>query len=426
MELLIRFLPMLLGALTLLGGIGKPARLRAIISYELPVILLVPLALCLLDVWPYSAATEVNYGAAPWLSPLLLALPALCASASALLRGRRGLVPGFIGTLLLFAAAALAAFSGKEGALMLILCPAYLLVLCLWGYSLDRRLSAAPTALSTTPEETKERNSTTMDQSFTPGPALRRGIIGASIGAVALAILFIAIGGTFANVLYGMFCGILGGFGYAFADWSKLGRNTKKAAVEGAAGLGIGVILSRLTDNKNWGMFGWLYFGFRLAFTLGLGWIPGIWRGIQAIRAELKEAPASVPAKNVSKSPAAAPVVPAATLSQQSAAAPNPVLYCLSGVFAGAELPLNSGEVITLGSDPALCQLVLTGEGILPQHCRLGFDKETADWYAVALSGGKVYRDGIRPLNPESVTILPPGTVLSMGQGQDVHRFRLG
>lgn len=427
-------LPILLGALILLTGIGKPARLRTIIGYEIPVILLLPLALCIFGIWPYSSATE-EIGLSPLFGILLMALPAICASASALLRGHRRLLSGLIGAMLLLAEAALFAFSGRDGVLILLAYPVYLLFLCVLGFVLDKRLSAntdrpaSAAAEASSPMTTaavhaaqtdrKERSSNTMNQKLKPGSAIRRGVIGAVIGAIAMAILFITIGANFGNILYGMFCGTLYGFGLAFANWSKILKNTKKATVEGAAGIGIGVILSRLTDDNNWGMLGWLYFLFRIVFALGFIWIPGIWYGIQAIRAELKEENASAPAKNTPKSPASAP-------THQTTAATNPVLYCLSGMFAGAELPLNSGEVITLGSDPSCCQLILTGEGIQPQHCQLGFDKETDDWYAVALSGGKVYRDGIRPLNPESVTVLPRGTVLTIGQGTNSQRFRLG
>ena len=156
-----------------------------------------------------------------------------------------------------------------------------------------------------------------------------------------------------------------------------------------------------------------------------LGWIPGIWYGIQAIRAELKEAPVSVPTKNVPKR-SASTVTPSTAPVPQSTAVTAPVLYCLSGMFAGAELPLNKGEIITLGSDPSCCQLVLTEEDINPQHCQVGFDNETSRWYVIALSNSTVYRDQIRTLNPGAVTFLPRGTVLSMGQSPNSPRFRLG
>lgn len=432
---LLDYLPVLLGALILLVGIGKPVRLRAIIRYEIPAMLLLPLALCVFKVWPYEAYFS-HVGISPLFDILLMALPALCASASALLRGRGGLLVGLIGALLLLSEAASLAFSASDGAMILLACPVYLLFLCMLGYGMDKRLlsntgrsasaaaEAAPqitaAAVHAAPTDGKERNLKTMNPKLKPGSAIRRGVIGAAIGAVAMAILYIAIGGNFGNVLYGVFCGTLYGFGFAFANWRKILRNTKKATVEGAAGIGIGVILSRLTDDNNWGMWGWLYFLFRMVCALAFGWIPGIWHGIQAIIAELNEERAAAPAENVRQSLAS---------DENRSGAPTeaaPVLYCLSGAFAGAELPMDSGEVITLGSDPSRCQLVLTGEGIQPQHCQLGFDKETSGWYAVAISGGKVYRDGIRPLNPESVTVLPRGTVLSIGQGANSQRFRLG
>lgn len=422
--------PILLGALILPAGMGRPARLRGIIGYEIPIMLLVPLALC---VALPDASLLNGSGLSPAFSIAFMALPAICASASALLRGNRGLSAGLIGALVLLLEAVFFALSGREDALTWLVCPVYLLVLCIGGFALEKQLSAedncpafeaaekAPTMSAAAPQaersDTREGSLSTMNQTLKPGSAIRRGVIGAAIGAAAMAVLFIALGGDLGNVLYGIFCGTLYGFGFAFANWSSILRNTKKATVEGAAGIGIGVILSRMTDDKNWGMLGWLYFLFRIVLALAFGWIPGIWRGIQAIAAELNGGRAPTPAKSAPEGPA----------KDRPAAAPAaPVLYCLSGLFAGAELSLGSGEVITLGSDPASCQLVLAGEGIQPQHCQLGFDEESADWYIVPLSGGTVYRDGAQPLRADSITLLPRGTVLTLGQGTHAQRFRLG
>lgn len=432
---LLYFLIVLSGALILLTSIGNSSKMRAIIHYEIPILLLYPLASHVIST--YVIINDLGAESLRYTIPFVLA--AICASASALLPGRKSLIFGTIGAFLV----GIPLFS------------AYLLFLCILGFILDIRAAsdsehpafaeaeaasktehpvfaeaeAAPDTgdIPTTAPDKKKRIINKTEQKFKPGPAIRRAIIGAAIGAAAMAILFIAIGGNLSNILYGIFCGSLYGFGFAFADTQKLRKNTKKAAVEGTAGFGIGILISRVTDNKKWGMYGSLYFIFRIIFALMLGWIPGIWYGIQAIRAELKEASVSVPTMNVPKrsastvTPAEAPVVP------KSAAISPPVLYCLSGMFAGAELPLNKGEVITLGSDPSCCQLVLTEEGINPQHCQVGFDNETSRWYAIALSNSTVYRDQqIRALNPGAVTFLPQGTVLSMGQSPNSPCFRLG
>ena len=51
----------------------------------------------------------------------------------------------------------------------------------------------------------------------------------------------------------------------------------------------------------------------------------------------------------------------------------DPVLVCLSGVYAGCAFPVTSGIVI--GTDPTVCQVVLpAGGGVSRNHCKLSFD----------------------------------------------------
>ena len=68
-----------------------------------------------------------------------------------------------------------------------------------------------------------------------------------------------------------------------------MAEKTKRGAIEGGAVLGIGIILSCLTENVKWGFWGWIYFVLRVSWHIGMCWIPGVWYGIQAIRLEKKE-----------------------------------------------------------------------------------------------------------------------------------------
>lgn len=251
--------PLALGALLLLAGIGRRERLRAIARGEIPILLLIPLALCCFEVWPFTliqAALEACCGAAPWVCVLCFAAVALCASLSALLTGRRGLLFGAVGAALLLIASAMALAGGASPAAALsALYPACALLLCALGCALQPTASAEAT-----------------------------------------------------------------------------------------------------------------------------------------------------PAQDPSA----------------------PMLRCLSGAFAGAEFPLKAGEVVALGSDPARCQIVLTGEGIEDEHCRLWCAVGTLDWYAEVLPGGEVRLDGGRLLPPGAPRLLPRGSVLRIGQGREVNQFRLG
>lgn len=439
----------LAGAVLLFLNRKDSAKLYSVIRYEIPIVLLFPLALYCLGIKPFSAISYiicVLFGFSPWVYILLFVLLGVCASASALIKSDKGLIFGFCGAALLLTYVLI--FFRTEFSLLFVLLPyeLYLLLLCVLGLHLCKnrdktfadnaddvntntpaasaKLTPAVAVTADTPKaENNNISSNTMEQKLKPGSAFRRGIIGASVGAVIMLIFILFIGSLDSgeelelyHLLLYPFCGMLYGFGFAFADWRKLLKSVKRGAAEGAAGLGIGLILAKLTDNKNWGMWGWMFFVFRLTFSIAFGWIPGIWYGIKAIHQELSEA--SVPA----------PEQPVLTNSKKSPAAQtscSPVLNCLSGTFAGAEFPLTSGEVITIGSDPAHCQIVLEGENILPEHCRIWFAGNGGGWLAEDLSGGNTLRDGIRPLACGTVTALPQGTVLSFGSGQSTHRFKL-
>lgn len=100
-------------------------------------------------------------------------------------------------------------------------------------------------------------------------------------------------------------------------------------------------------------------------------------------------------------------------------------IVCISGIFEGAEFPLKSGEVITFGTDSAHCQIILNGDGIQREHCRLWFNYAFSNWYVLPLSGGITRCNGAQILPADDICILPRGTVLSFGQGQSCQQFRL-
>lgn len=442
----------LVGAVLLFFNRKDSAKLYSIIRYEIPAVLLFPVALFCLGIKPFSDISYiicVLFGFSPWVYILMFLLLGACASASVLIKSGKGFVFGFCGAALLFAYDLLFFKTDFSLLIALLLYGIYLLLLCGMGLHLEKNQSetfvgsvegtdeqpekefvpmASATADTPKPENNK-RSTNAMEQKIKPGSALRRGIIGASAGAALMLIFSLFIGFLdggdelkLYHLFYFPFCGMLYGFGFAFANWRKLLKSVRRGAVEGTAGLGIGLILAHLTDNKNWGLWGWMFFVFRLIFSFAFGWIPGIWYGIKAIYQELKENSASAekndfaPQTEANVADTAKPTEPVKHL---------PVLTCLSGTFAGAEFPLNGGEVITVGSDPSRCQIVLFGEDISSEHCRIMFSEEENLWYAADLSGGKTYRDGIRPLANGNAVSLPRGTVLSLGSGQSAQRFKL-
>lgn len=292
------------------------------------------------------------------------------------------------------------------------------------------------------------------------GTALWRGIIAAAVGFVAMLCLMLALGQfSFLYLLAGPFYG----FGFAFANWHVVMQKTKQGAIQGAAVFGIGLVLSHWLKDQRYGMWGWLFFVFRVSWHLGFCWIPGIWYGIQAIREEARgTAPASVSAEDLearqldqqriaraaaiqaaqraaASAPQPAPVPQAVPVSRPAAvprpapipqpAAPSkqtqPSLDCVAGAFAGARFPVSPGEIISLGSDPALCQIVLPQPFAASRHCSLLYNLSRGCWQAKDLSGGLTYINGIQPLSSGAFQDLPQGAVLCVGQGKNSQRFHL-
>ena len=191
-----------------------------------------------------------------------------------------------------------------------------------------------------------------------PVTAVRRGITGAIAGEVVMIVIFILVAASgaqvsFAYALIYLLFGPIYGFGFTFANWRLVAEKTKRGAVEGGAVLGIGIILSCLTENVKWGFWGWIYFVLRVSWHIGMCWIPGVWYGIQAIRLEKKE------------------------LDQSSTARPEAARRCFAGEAACPTACLSEG--VRSGPVPAARRSEGGGgcpSGAYRRHrhlCRYGF-----------------------------------------------------
>ena len=273
---------------------------------------------------------------------------------------------------------------------------------------------------------------------FQKGTAAWRGAVAAAVGAGILVVLVVITNGfNIPLILFALVLGPVYGFGYAFANWHYIIKKTKQGAAEGAAVFGIGLLLSRLTRNSSYGAWGWVYFLIRVAWNLGMGWIPGVWYGVQAIRAETRQRtsrprPVSPAAPRARVSPPVAQeqralnrqrieTLKAAMAAQQAV---QPSLDCVAGAFAGASFPVQPGEVLCLGSDPTRCQIVLPGTAAAARQCLLQYDS-VRGWQARGLPGAKTYINGVQPLGTDAFQPLPAGTILCISQGKNSQRFRI-
>lgn len=94
------------------------------------------------------------------------------------------------------------------------------------------------------------------------------------------------------------------------------------------------------------------------------------------------------------------------------------------GMFAGAQIPLDNGDVLIIGSDAANCHIVLESSVISRKHCTIEYDGTTGN-YAVtdySTNGTFVGNGGRLPSNKK--LMLAPGTVISIGNGENT--FQLG
>ena len=284
-----------------------------------------------------------------------------------------------------------------------------------------------------------------------PVTAVRRGITGAIAGEVVMIVIFILVAASgaqvsFAYALIYLLFGPIYGFGFTFANWRLVAEKTKRGAVEGGAVLGIGIILSCLTENVKWGFWGWIYFVLRVSWHIGMCWIPGVWYGIQAIRLEKKELDqsgtarpeAARPPRPAAVSPVSQPVpqpafqkasAPAQSLqpaAQKAVEAARPALTGVTGIFAGTDFPVQADEELAIGSDPSVCQIVLPAECAAPIHCSIRYDSRRGCWQVRDLTDGQTFENGVRAIRTGVFEDIPKGRLICVGQGKYSQRFRLG
>ena len=270
-----------------------------------------------------------------------------------------------------------------------------------------------------------------------PVTAARRGITGAIAGEAVMIVIFILVAASgaqvsFAYALIYLLFGPIYGFGFTFANWRLVAEKTKRGAIEGGAVLGIGIILSCLTENVKWGFWGWIYFVLRASWNIGMCWIPGVWYGIQEIRLEKKELnqsdtvrpEAALPPRPAAASPVSQPVPQ--PVSQKAVEAARPALTGVTGIFAGTDFPVQADEELAIGSDPSVCQIVLPAECAAPIHCSIRYDSRRGCWQVRDLTDGHTFENGVRAIRTGVFEDIPKGRLICVGQGKYSQRFRLG
>lgn len=96
----------------------------------------------------------------------------------------------------------------------------------------------------------------------------------------------------------------------------------------------------------------------------------------------------------------------------------------VSGSYAGAVIPVKSGDTIVIGRDPASCSIVLKDEKASRKHCTISYNGDNGMYAVTDLSVNGVFdKDGGR-LPEKTAVPMSAGSEIRIGKDGDV--FRLG
>ncbi|MCD7796873.1 MAG: FHA domain-containing protein [Clostridiales bacterium] len=93
-------------------------------------------------------------------------------------------------------------------------------------------------------------------------------------------------------------------------------------------------------------------------------------------------------------------------------------------MYSGYEFPIQSGEIVTFGTDPQFCQIVLESSSIEGRYCTVSYNNQKGNYTVVDYSSAGVYlEDGDRIAGNVSV-LLDGKTNIYLGDRSN--GFRLG
>lgn len=245
-----------------------------------------------------------------------------------------------------------------------------------------------------------------------PGPieqkARKYTIIGTIIMFIGGIIFSIALKGSLPQTLLVIIeftvIGALYGFGICFGLQDMYRGTLKGAAVASEITFWLW-IKKMLRRDEHMSLMTFPMIMLSIGFGLTVGWIKGVFKGVNAIKEERRSM-----AGSVSPTPKSSP----AKAKRQSPKTPVPLrpseitLTCTDGEYTGAILSIKPGDKIILGTDPIYCNLVFSDRGISRQHCSVLCkpDSNTAILQDTS-TNGTYLSDGTRltPHNPTEVTL---------------------
>lgn len=98
------------------------------------------------------------------------------------------------------------------------------------------------------------------------------------------------------------------------------------------------------------------------------------------------------------------------------------VLVGISGMYAGAELPLDAAGVV-LGRDASEAQLVIESPKVSRRHCKITYDPQKGKYTVIDYSTNGTFA-GKRRLTKGTEEILPAGSILNIGDSKNSFRLQ--
>lgn len=100
------------------------------------------------------------------------------------------------------------------------------------------------------------------------------------------------------------------------------------------------------------------------------------------------------------------------------------MLTGVQGQYKGQTIPLENGEEIVIGRDPAYSMLVFSNSSVSRRHCGIRYDAQTGNYRVIDYSSTGTRLGNGTMISASAYTTVPPGTVIYLGNGNE--RLLLG
>ena len=94
----------------------------------------------------------------------------------------------------------------------------------------------------------------------------------------------------------------------------------------------------------------------------------------------------------------------------------------LSGAYAGAVIPVKSGDTVTIGRDPSVCSIVIKAEKASRKHCTVSFNGDNGMYTVTDYSSNGTFDEAGNRMTRTTPAPMAAGSVIVIGD----EKFRLG